>query len=769
MRPEQNLSLLSGTIRLRWLAEKAVRVTHLPPGETHFPVDRPWLKDVFLTQPDFPPDQAVIKPVQESELLALACETTGFIFREAQTPYFDPNGGIHQEFLIEPNESFYGGGEWFNGFRRVSGKLYLKAQESLSFTQNRQTYSTIPFFFSSRGYAIFLLNTYESLWDIDSQAGVLRLDADGPPLDYLLIYGPEYREILLTYTALTGRPPLLPLWAFGLWTTSYPQDHQDRLVEHIREHRQRQIPLDAVILDYHWEEAFHNFRWREELIPDPDRLISELRHLGVRLGLIFTPFVNAANRTLQKLALYFLVKDIPSGMILSDDRALAEYKQGLENGYFAHQHANWWFGQGGMLDFTNPEAVEWWNAMLTPLYNQGVAFFKNDDGEYLPVNAHSYLGINGREYHNIYGFYYGRAIFRGMQGLDERRPLIYSRSVWAGSQRFPALFLGDQKPSFECIRRTMRAGLNMSLLGFAYWTADAFGLDGKTTPEIHMRYAQWALLSPIARYFWRPPRIDRTRFPWSHNVEVETNFKQIANLRYQLLPYLYSLAREAQQTGMPIMRPLLLEFESSHRAFQDMDHQVMLGSCLMIAPVLEAHARERKVALPPGSWHDFWSTESWDGPVEIDYTAPLHRLPLFVRGGSILPLGPVLQSIPENHNFNELELHCWPPYPADGWLYEDDGWSRDYLQGAYAQTIFHAELQQGHLVIQIAAGQGHYEGQPVERRISLVIQRSQAPRKVWIDNDLYQNWVYDAAGLCLRIDLLCPVGRATHIIVQFDA
>ncbi len=376
MSSEQNLSLPSGMVRLRWLADKAVRVTHLPPGETHFPVDRPWFKDVLLNQPEFPHEQASLQPVQASELLTLACEDTGFIFREASAPVFGPNGSIRQEFLIEPNEGFYGGGEWFNGFRRTSGKLLLKAQESLSFTQNRQTYSTIPVFYSSRGYALFLLNSYESLWEIDAHAGVLRLDADGPPLDYLLIYGPEFKEILFTYTALTGRPPLLPLWAFGLWTTSYPQDRQERVVEHAREHRRHEVPLDAVILDYHWEEAFHNFQWRQALIPDPDRLIRELGALGVRLGLIFTPFVNAKNRSLQKIALYFLVKDIPPGMILSDDRALPEYKTGLENGYFAHQHANWWFGQGGMLDFTNPEAANWWNAKLAPLYRQGVAFLK---------------------------------------------------------------------------------------------------------------------------------------------------------------------------------------------------------------------------------------------------------------------------------------------------------------------------------------------------------------------------------------------------------
>jgi len=234
-------------------------------------------------------------------------------------------------------------------------------------------------------------------------------------------------------------------------------------------------------------------------------LLAELNDLGIHLGLIFTPFLNNRNLPLLKAGLQLLAKDIPKGMVMGDDRALPEYEDAYRKGCLAHEKATWWFGGGGMLDFTNPEAVAWWNEYLRPLYKQGVAFFKNDDGESLPDNAHSVLGMDGREYHNLYGFFYGKGLSEGMAALDDRRPLIYARSVWVGSQRYPAMFLGDQKPTFECLRRTMRASLNMSLAGFAYWTADVFGLDGKTTPETHMRYAQWALLVPVARYFVRPP------------------------------------------------------------------------------------------------------------------------------------------------------------------------------------------------------------------------------------------------------------------------
>ncbi len=182
----------------------------------------------------------------------------------------------------------------------------------------------------------------------------MEIEADGPDADYILIYGPSFKRILETYTALTGRPPLLPRWAFGLWVTSYPQGRQEGVLAHVREHRQRQIPLDAAILDYHWEERFHNFRWRGSLFPDPDGLIEGLKDMGVRLGLIVTPFVNRRNRPLQKFILNQAAHNVPPGLEQDDERALAEYQQAKAQGYLAHADAKWWFGSGGHDRFQQP-------------------------------------------------------------------------------------------------------------------------------------------------------------------------------------------------------------------------------------------------------------------------------------------------------------------------------------------------------------------------------------------------------------------------------
>jgi len=738
---------------IRVIAPNAVRVTHFDPSAEQ-PVDRPWLKDVLL---ELSGDEKHGIPISVEIVNDLVCARNNrgdTFFNEIAAPllglqkrrpysYFDipqtafyrgqhlVDDGIQLTLGLSAGESFFGWGEWFNTVERKSGRVELDNRNALFGEQNYLTYSGLPFFISSKGYGFLLLNSYRSQWDIsDTQ---LTVDADGPGADYILIYGPAYKNILHTYTALTGRPPLLPRWGFGLWVTSYPQEHQDKLLELVRGHREKKIPLDAVILDYHWEERFHNFKWRTKIIPDPQALVAGLRAEGARLGLILTSYLNTRNRPLQKWLLNTFGQNVTSGLERDDERALEEFAEAKEKGFLAHEDVRWWFGSGGMLDFTNPAAVEWWQEKLRPLFEVGADFIKNDDGEDLPDDARSFNGMDGREYHNIYGFYYSQATYDLESGSSasgvkaelshSKRNLIYARTAWIGSQRYPALFMGDQNADFESIRRSIRGGLNLALAGFSYWTADVFGLSGKTTPEVHIRYAQWALLSPVARYFVRPEKIDDTRFPWSHNAQVEVNFRKYAELRMRLLPYYNTLAHESHLTGIPIMRPLMLEFPEDAR-LRSVDDQVLLGEHLMICPVTEKGVKSRKIVLPKGDWHDFWSERTWEGPVSIEYPAPLDRLPLLVRGGTILPMGPVLQNISDGHVFDHVEFHIWPPFPAEGLFFDDDGYSTAYQHDGFSRTRLRAEQRDNKVVIRVSAAQGQFDGQVEKRRVDILLHRA---------------------------------------------
>ena len=790
--------LLSGATRVRvqFLTENALRVTHAPASAQAFPPDRPWLSHVLLPTPGVSAEQSRLV-VDMPDGRIRVCDRAGrAILAEARPPQLGfakrmrsvsldiPATEVRADFgrveeaisltlRTEPGEGFYGWGEWFNAFRRERGRLKLKIRDALAMLQHRETYSGIPVFFSSRGYAFWLLNSHESEWRIEPERRVMEIEAAGPGADYIVIYGPVFRDLIQTYTQLTGRPPLIPRWAFGLMVTGYPQEPQSVVLERAQEHRKRNIPLDAIILDYHWEERYHNFQWRKSLIPNPQSLISDLQSLGVRLGLILTPFVNHRNRPGQRRFLNALASNVPRGLAQDDERDVEGYAEAKAKGYFAHDDAKWWFGAGGMLDFTHPEAAEWWNARMRPLYEQGIEFFKNDDGEYLPKDARSAIGMDGREYHNLYGFFYSRAMYEGMAALDDRRPFIYARSTWAGSQRFPAIFLGDQKPTFEHLQSAMRAGLNMGLLGFAHWTADVFGLDGKTTPETHVRYAQWALLAPVARYFWRPPEIDDTRLPWSHGPQAEANFRAIAELRYRLLPYYYALAWEAYLTGLPILRPMLLDAAAQDDPrFADVFDQQMLGDKLMLAPVVEPGATQRRILLPTGTWHDFWSTDSFEGrrddPAGHLYAAPLDRLPVLVRGGSIIPMGPVLQHIPDDHRFDQLQLHIWPPYPASGILYDDDGRTRAYQSGEYSVTRFIAEGDSRRTVVRVEPAEGNFPGGVEIRELEIVLHRAEAPAEVKVNGGAVEDWRYEAEGRRVVVGVRCEVREGVRVEVLYN-
>jgi alpha-glucosidase (family GH31 glycosyl hydrolase) len=669
-------------IHFRPLLPNTLRVTH---SETEaLPPERPWVQEVLLPQTPLTAEACQLVGSQVGGVAHIHTRAGKGVLREraaalgvarrARALTLDISAtelrheldvtaeAVRLAWEIQPGEGFYGWGEWFSAFRRERGAVKLKIRDAIPLIQHRETYSAIPVFVSDRGYAVWLLNSYESVWTLDPDRGLLEVVAAGPGADYVVLYGPSFQTLVQTYTALTGRPPLAPKWALGLMVTGYPQEPQAVIEDRARLHRQKQIPLDAIILDYHWEEHFHNFQWRKSIIPNPPSLIANLLSQGIRLGLIFTPFINQRNRPNQRRLLNTLAGNVPAGEERHDDRALPEYEYGLKQGYFAHPNAKWWLGAGGMMDFSNPAACAWWNGLLRPLYDQGVAFFKNDDGEYLPRDARGALGMEGREYHNLYGFFYSRAIYDGMKALDDRRPFVYARSAWAGTQRYPALFLGDQKPTGAHILSTLRAALNLSLLGYAYWTADVFGLDGQTTPEMHMRYAQYALLAPVARYFWRPPAVDDTRFPWSHNAACEANFKHYTELRYRLLPYYYVAAWQAYLTGLPIVRPLLFE---DPVAFKDVADQALVGDSVLFAPVTQAGATTRAIRLPAGTWHDFWTAQTWRAPTPqtITYPAPLERLPLLVRGGSILPSARSCNTSPTRTSLIRLNSTATRPTP----------------------------------------------------------------------------------------------------------
>ena len=744
-------------VRVRFYSPTAVRITMAQDGQ--FGQAR-FVPDLLLADQDdaglFPIDNSsgagqltaatdAVRLTLDGDCLNFENRTGGRFFSQDFAPCPGTAGPV-LSVLTQENEGFYGFGEWFNGYRRTQGSLTLYNQEAPAFTQHKRTYSAFPCFLSDRGYLVFVLNAYRGRADINRRPNRLDLAFEGGWLDYVVVYGPQFRDIIEEYTRLTGRPQMLPMWAFGLWNTAYPVENQEQTLGRIENHRHKGIPLDAIILDYHWEAGFHNFKWRKRLFPEPDVMIDKMDREGVKLGLIYTPFMNRKAITPYKYLVRLYVRNAPKGVsMFSGDHADALYQEAMEKGYLAHPDVTWWLGRGGALDFTNPEAVNWWFDLQKPLLRQGVSFFKNDGGEYLPEGSKSALGLEAGEHHNIYGFYYAKAVNEKLQAFrGDERVVNFARTTWLGSQRYGAVFLGDQTPEFKHIAATMQCALNMSLTGFSWYGADVFGLYRKPKPELHRRYAQWTLFNPIARYFSAPDSPDRD--PWGVDEDSETNFRSHVELRMRLLPYYYRLAREAHDHGRPIIRPMMYEFQDDP-AVRDIWNQVMIGDALLLAPMLGSGVRKREVYFPAGQWYSWWDDTSFQGQgwksVDVD---PL-QAPLFVRGGRPVLLGPFLPFISEDHRFGDLEIHLFPPYDGETVLYEDDGRSLGYREGEFSRQVFRFKRLEadGRTEAIAEPAQGDFAGQVRFRDLKLVFHDCGPVRSVTIDGqDADSAWVYDS-------------------------
>jgi alpha-glucosidase len=281
-----------------------------------------------------------------------------------------------------------------------------------------------------------------------------------------------------------------------------------------------------------------------------------------------------------------------------------------------------------------------------------------------------------------------------------------------------------------------------------------------------MRYAQWALLTPVARHFVRPPAVDDTRLPWSHGRRAEASFRRAAELRYRLLPTLVALAWESHLTGLPLLRPMVLEFQGQPQLAAVYD-QAMLGDRLMLAPVVEPGATRQRILLPAGTWYDFWSDQPWTGDDDgrpVDYPAPLDRLPLLVRGGTMLLLGPTLACIPDNHQFDRLELHLWPPFPAECRLYDDDGRTRACQRRAYSVTRFSAQGDENRLVITVGPAAGSFPEQMARRRAEVILHGGLSPRQAAVAGGAPLEGLEQTRPAVIRLD--CPTDRETRVEVS---
>jgi alpha-glucosidase len=589
-------------------------------------------------------------------------------------------------------------------------------------------YVSVPFYIVLRhgvAFGVFLDNTFRSNIDIGHQTeGVLSFGAEGGALDYYFIYGPDPKKVIERYTTLTGRMPLPPLWSLGYHQCRYSY-YPEKKVRFIADNfRVRRIPADAIWLDIHYQDNYKPFTWDRQRFPDPPGMIGDLRKQGFRTITIVDPHPKKEigyKPYDTGLAGDHFVKN-PDGTIY---QAPVWPSQAEKNP-----------GPSVFPDFSKPAARAWWGGLYADLLNAGVAGIWNDMNEpaifdvpsgTMPLDVrHDNEGAltSHREIHNVYGMLMTRSTYEGMLKLrPNERPFILSRASYAGGQRYSALWPGDNTSNWAHLRQSIPLLMGMGLSGFSFVGSDIGGFADAPTAELFTRWLQAGVFYPFMRTHTMFGSPDQE--PWSYGTEHETLNRRAIELRYQLLPYIYSVMREAAESGIPAMRPLMLEYPSDERTY-GIDDQFLFGSDLLIAPVLGEAVTQRSVYLPAGDWYDYWSGERFAGGRWIDVAVTLASIPIYVRGGAFVFEQPVVQHTGEMPG-QPLNVMLFPGAPSERWMYEDDGNSFDYKRGVFARRRFAWRREASGTTIEIGSPDGTYR--PQQRGMLLTI-RSQAAARV---------------------------------------
>ena len=542
---------------------------------------------------------------------------------------------VFDSFELAHDEHFYGFGESYTHLDHRGRKVDLWIEEAYGNTSTA-AYKRIPFFASSRGYGLFVNTSFPITAHMGDLTGIAYslIVHRCLALDYYFIYGPSLKEILPRYTQITGQPGMPPKWTFGHWMSRLTYKSQPEVEQVASELRAHRIPTDVIHIDTGWftEEASCDLKFDPVKFPDPAGMAQRLHEQGFRISVWQWPNMLAGNPMCEEAqSRDFLVKR-------SDSKAY--YQAG-------------YMDDAGVLDYSNPDMVTWIQDKFRELFRLGVDVIKVDFGEGAPVDG-CYHEYSGYAMHNLYPLLYSQAVFEVTEDFfGQGKAAIWARSAWAGCQRYPIHWSGDGVATWRDLSCTLRSGLSLGLSGFPFWSHDIGGFVGNPTPELYARWVQLGMLSSHARAHGVPPRE-----PWAYGSQATAVYRRYTELRYRLLPYLYSQAVESVRRSLPLLRALVVEFQDDPTVFA-IDDQYLFGDSFLVAPIVDETNR-RRVYLPAGDWVDYWTKERVTGGCWLDIEAPLEIVPMWVRAGAIVPMGPVQQYVDEKP-LDPLTLELYMP------------------------------------------------------------------------------------------------------------
>ena len=557
----------------------------------------------------------------------------GHFAQKYRLPAFGSDGeNIYACIALKSGEPVYGLGEKYGPLNRRGQLIESRNHDALG-VNTELSYKNCPFGFSPEGWGIFI-NTPESVthgvgygqWSHRSYV----IKTDDTDLDLFIILGEKPADILKRYTYLTGRSPHIPEWSLGVWMSRAYYKTAEEALTVAKEIRSRKIPCDVFTLDGRtWldTETRFSFEWDSSRYPEPTEFINKLKSHDYKLCVWEYPFVSIRNPLFQELE--------KNGWFLKDKKGKT---------YVYHWDMSP-FGKvltplppSGIIDFTNKNAYKYFQKSNISLFKSGIDAVKTDFGEQIPDDCYADNGDSGRRLHNIYPILYNRCVYEaGVKHFDGEF-IVWGRSGWTGSQRYPIQWGGDPQADWEGLAASIRGGLSWGMSGGPFYSHDIGGFyPGSPDPELYIRWLQAGVLSSHCRFHGIGPRE-----PWYFGEAVEKIARNWLEFRYQLLPYLKLCAQESSKSGLPVMRSMVLEFPDDPLSW-GFDEQYMLGDCLLVAPVIVPHGK-KKVYLPPGEWFDYWTGEKQTGGKLLHTESRLDKIPIYAKSGKILPLGPVVQN-----------------------------------------------------------------------------------------------------------------------------
>jgi alpha-glucosidase len=644
---------------------------------------------------------------------------------------------------MPPDEHYFGLGEKAGPLDRRGHSYVMWNTDQYGWDANTDPlYEDVPFFLGLKGgraYGVFFDNTYRSSFNFGVTApDRYSFGAEGGEMNYYFFWGPDPKKVMDRYTELVGRLPMPPMWAIGYHQCRYSY-YPDKMVRFIADNfRERRIPCDAIFLDIHYMDGYRILTWDKSRFPDAAGLLRDLHQQGFHVVTIVDPGVK-------------------------QDPSYFAYQQGLAGNDFAKLPDGKvfigpvWPGPSAFPDFTWGRVRDWWGTLVKAWINGGV------DGVWNDMNEPSVFGVpsktmpddvvfndNGLEspetkIHNVYGMQMSRATHDGiLMAKPNERPLVITRATYAGGQRYSAVWTGDNSSTWDHLGMSVPEIMSMGMSGLALAGADIGGFaGGGASPELYTRWLEAGVFYPYCRThveFGAP-----SQEPWSYGNKLEAINRKSIELRYRLLPYLYNAFHETSETGLPVMRALLLQYPDDAAAV-DQSYEFMFGDDLLVSPVLKDREREGEAYLPKGLWYDFWTDRRYSGPRRVGVEAPLDRIPLFVRGGAIIPTRQIVQYTGEAP-INPLTFEIYPDWTAEPDAtgasgaassrdyYEDDGISFDFQHGASLRQKITVTHSRDVIDISMTAREGSY-APPSRSLVFKIHAEREMPQSVTADGGM---------------------------------